>query len=294
MITNYELRQRMSKVIRPNLQVLLVIALIAALPNLLSSTVVSLTGSDLTTYLYTSGVTTTATTEELLDAITAYSSSGKGTLSLAMSLWSALVSPVLTLGFIYAMLALLRGGTATVSTVFIRRSSFLRSVLLTLLIFLKLMLWALPGIVVTTACTVIAIFMHSGLLLMLASLGFLLMIVPMIMAMYRYLMAMYFLADEPETSALNCIRQSKAMMKGRKLQLFSLELPYMMGSILVTSLISALLSSVIGFTLSMLVQLIFNVYVFGARSAFYEAYSRPDGGMAHAFQADPYHDEMKE
>ena len=55
----------------------------------------------------------------------------------------------------------------------------------------------------------------------------LLLIVPGIIAAYRYRMALYIMLDHPEYSAIECIRQSKAMMNGRKGELFVLDLSFL-------------------------------------------------------------------
>lgn len=55
----------------------------------------------------------------------------------------------------------------------------------------------------------------------------LLLIVPGIIAAYRYRMALYIMIDNPELSALECIRASKQMMKGRKGELFVLDLSFL-------------------------------------------------------------------
>ena len=54
-----------------------------------------------------------------------------------------------------------------------------------------------------------------------------LFIIPGIIAAYRYRMALYIMLDHPEYSALECIRQSKAMMSGRKGELFVLDLSFL-------------------------------------------------------------------
>ena len=53
-----------------------------------------------------------------------------------------------------------------------------------------------------------------------------LLIVPGIIASYRYRMALYILIDDPTKSALQCIRESKEMMFGRKAELFVLDLSF--------------------------------------------------------------------
>ena len=52
----------------------------------------------------------------------------------------------------------------------------------------------------------------------------LLLIVPGIIAAYRYRLAIYLLFDHPEYSPLECIRISKKLMQGRKMELFMLDL----------------------------------------------------------------------
>lgn len=54
-----------------------------------------------------------------------------------------------------------------------------------------------------------------------------LFIIPGIIAAFRYSMAIYIMIDNPEYSALECIRISKEMMQGHKLELFILELSFL-------------------------------------------------------------------
>ncbi|MGI5977057.1 MAG: DUF975 family protein [Candidatus Limivicinus sp.] len=54
----------------------------------------------------------------------------------------------------------------------------------------------------------------------------LLFVVPGIIAAYRYRQAVYILIDHPEKSALDCIRESKRLMNGRKAELFMLDLSF--------------------------------------------------------------------
>ncbi|MFB0920718.1 MAG: DUF975 family protein [Oscillospiraceae bacterium] len=55
----------------------------------------------------------------------------------------------------------------------------------------------------------------------------LLLIIPGIIAAYRYRMALYIMIDNPQLSALECIRASKQMMTGRKGELFVLDLSFL-------------------------------------------------------------------
>jgi len=54
----------------------------------------------------------------------------------------------------------------------------------------------------------------------------LLLVIPGIIACYRYSQAYYILQDNPDIGALEAIRRSKELMKGRKLNLFVLHLTF--------------------------------------------------------------------
>lgn len=55
----------------------------------------------------------------------------------------------------------------------------------------------------------------------------LLLVVPGIIALYRYRMALYIMIDNPQLSALDCISASKQMMYGHKWELFVLDLSFL-------------------------------------------------------------------
>ena len=55
----------------------------------------------------------------------------------------------------------------------------------------------------------------------------LLLIVPGVMAHYRYAQALYILIDDPTKSPVRCLRESKAMMNGHKMELFKLDLRFL-------------------------------------------------------------------
>ncbi len=58
------------------------------------------------------------------------------------------------------------------------------------------------------------------------SLWYLLFIIPGIIAIYSYSLTFFIMADEPHLSALEAIAKSKKMMRGRKAQLFWLQLRF--------------------------------------------------------------------
>ena len=58
------------------------------------------------------------------------------------------------------------------------------------------------------------------------SLWSLLLVIPGIIASYRYRLAIYLLLEHPEMGIMDCIRESKRLMRGRKGELFVLDLSF--------------------------------------------------------------------
>jgi len=63
--------------------------------------------------------------------------------------------------------------------------------------------------------------------------GFL-FVVPGIIASYRYRLAYYIMLDDPDKGALQCIRESKALMDGHKMELFMLDLSFIGWQLLIS------------------------------------------------------------
>lgn len=64
----------------------------------------------------------------------------------------------------------------------------------------------------------------------------LLFVIPGFIAFYRYRMAIYLLLEHPEMSAMECINESKKLMKGHKWELFVLDLSFFGWAVLVAVL----------------------------------------------------------
>ena len=92
-----------------------------------------------------------------------------------------------------------------------------------------------------------------------------LFIFPGVVAFYRYRQAYYVLLDDPQKSALQCIRESKSLMHGQKLDLFLLDLSFI-GWVLLDNIVIILLP--LPFTLP-LVSIWLTPYTGLARAAFY-------------------------
>ncbi len=71
---------------------------------------------------------------------------------------------------------------------------------------------------------IILLYLLESILVFLWSL---LLIVPGIIASYRYRQAIYILIDHPEMSVLECIKESKRIMNGKKGELFVLDLSFL-------------------------------------------------------------------
>lgn len=61
----------------------------------------------------------------------------------------------------------------------------------------------------------------------LTAVGAMLFVVPGVIAALSYSQAVYIMFDNPEMSALGCMRESRRMMRGQKMRLFKLELSFL-------------------------------------------------------------------
>ena len=142
----------------------------------------------------------------------------------------------LMLGLLRALITLCRNDeTITVGSVFQHMSLSLKGFGLSLWVGLKTLLWALPGYaaVIIVAYIMTHYVSQQGsvsegtvaaltLLPVLAIIVVFAMVVP---AAMRYMLSTFILADKPNTGVFECVRQSKAMMKGHKWQAFKLVIP---------------------------------------------------------------------
>lgn len=116
--------------------------------------------------------------------------------------------------------------------IFSRFHIFGKALLLRLYISLKVYLWALAGLGATIVIMILAI--ESGMvlltILLIAALNSIAILA--IMAAYRYTLAPYLMAENPEIGVRESVRQSKALMKGHKWRYFCLNLSFIGWSIL--------------------------------------------------------------
>jgi len=94
-----------------------------------------------------------------------------------------------------------------------------------------------------------------------------LLLFPGAIAYYRYRQAYYILLDDPTKSALQCIRESKALMRGHKVDLFLLDLSFI-GWFLLSAALTGAMLIFLPFTFP-LVSLWLAPYLGLSRAAFY-------------------------
>lgn len=300
-IPSFEFRRRAREAMLPVMSILVVVMLIAMLPSIVSSIVTTVADSD------PSAAMLDLYTEESLTAMLsddpAVADAAAGQMTTKMFAFFAekwpfmaltvlvtmLLGPVLTLGFNHTLLKCLRKEEITYLTVLARLPIFFKAIGLNLMIFLRIFLWMLPGWALSLLGAVIMVFeANIGVLVMIAAMG--VMLAGMIRAMYRYRLSSYVLADAPQTGINAAIRRSKEIMKGRKMELFSLEVSFV-GWYLAVNLIQMftlmLLGTVLGMALGMFASFLLQMYVYMATAAFYQEY-----GVGPLPQAAPEQEEL--
>ena len=153
---------------------------------------------------------------------------------------TTLLATGLNLGLLRAITDVARNAEKVpVGRVFSRMKYFLKGWCLSLWVGFKTMLWALIvylpvgfigfGIAVAGDPQSAQLNETTAMLMtMLPLFAIILVFALVIPAMLRYFLSTYVLADEPSTGVFECVRQSKAMMKGHKWQLFKLTIPYLL------------------------------------------------------------------
>lgn len=89
-------------------------------------------------------------------------------------------------------------------------------------------LWSLLGVVPYAVLMILGIFFEAIPLVVLSIIALIAGIIFAVAMVYRYSLAFYFLLDHPaDMGVLECIRQSKRAMKGRRWSLFVLQLSFL-------------------------------------------------------------------
>lgn len=268
MHTSKEYRQTAWSAIKPVLPIMLLIFLVASLPQLI--------------FMFIQpafGLTPPMDTDLLLSdpdafvaAYSAFMSSSKGiTYSLLNTLFTLMSIP-LTLGTIGAAQRILRGEDVLVRHSLAYIPYTFRAIWLQICTAFYAFWPMLLAYVV--AIPVLLTVSSPDIMLLTAILFFIAVIATLVFAIMRlYLMAAsdYLLARNPNTSVSEIMRTSRTIMKGNRMNFFLLELSFIGWNLLIAVLDSAVLTMA-GYTLanvcSMLLSLFLGVYMTTAKAAF--------------------------
>lgn len=157
----------------------------------------------------------------------------------------SLVNSVINVGYQRFCLRTWRGQEAGYGDIFDEFAHFFKVVWLTILMGIFIFLWTL------------------------------LFIIPGIVAAYRYSFAYYILIDNPELSAIECIRESKRLTKGYKGQLFVLDLSFI-GWAIIGGIIEGAIGALIRISLP-LFDIWLSPYMGITRAGFYNTRLEMDG-----------------
>ena len=285
MTPNAVFRYRARTALKNNMQVALLVVFIASLPSILTQVAGVLTGGDIQSrlMLLVEDPAFLGADPDGMIARLAAALSSEGTAIYALcAVLSFLIAPTLTAGMHHYMMGLHRGEQGEISGVFSRLRWCVKALCLNVLVAMKTFLWSVPGMAVAIGGTSAVVSMAQdaetavNLMLPVMSVGYVLMFALMIAAMLRYAMAPYVFADKPETGILQCIRDSKDIMKRRKVQLFALEFSFVIWNLLV-SLVYTVAASMFGYVIGLTIQMFLNLFVASYQhcsiSAFYLQYA---------------------
>lgn len=268
MRTSKEYRQTAWSAIKPVLPIMLLIFLVASLPQLIFMFIQTAFGlmPPMDTDLLLSDP------DAFVAACSAFMSSSKGiTYSLLNTLFTLMTIP-LTLGTIGAAQRILRGEDVLVRHSLAYIPYTFRAIWLQICTTFYAFWPMLLAYVV--AIPVLLTVSSPDIMLLTAILFFIAVIATLVFAIMRlYLMAAsdYLLARNPNTSVSEIMRTSRTIMKGNRMNFFLLELSFIGWNLLIAVLDSAVLTMA-GYTLanvcSMLLSLFLGVYMTTAKAAF--------------------------
>ncbi len=273
-------RLKARSVLKGHWQTALLIALIVNLPTLLMQGFSAFTGNDLASRLQSVLISSSRDglipQQQLLKEIDSIMGSTAFWTMRGLELLAWLITPCLTLGMYRWLMNRVRGLEDPVSTVLCRMNQFFRAIALQLLVILKILLWMLPGIALSVYL-LLPVYQSGDINAQLAALQrsynmtlpvTLLIIIPGGMAALRYALSEFIMADEPQTRILDCIRQSKELMKDKKKDLFFLLIGFLLWHLLAMTL-SSLFTGTLSLLVQMLAGLAISVYMGCSVAVFY-------------------------
>lgn len=162
----------------------------------------------------------------------------------------------LQLGMLRSFIDLCQGkNDVTVGSVFQHMTLCFKGFGLSLWVGLKTILWALPVYIPMIVMALLlmdnpSLQANKSAQIIVAFLPFVALILIfalVVPAAMRYMLSTYILADKPDTGVFECVRESKAMMKGHKWQAFKLAVPIILAMYGILMVASVVISSAAAF-----------------------------------------------
>lgn len=238
-VAPYVFKSKAMRALKGNWQTALLVCFMADLPMVLSQLIQNTGLRDISLF---------STRDAMLEALLAIPSQTWFWMGIISGL-ALIVTPALSIGGNYYFICRLRKQELGFAGVFSRMGIFFKAFFLYLLITVKVFLWSL------------------------------LLVVPGIIAMLRYSMAPYYLAEHPESSVWEALNFSKQAMKNQKMNYLILYLSFigwMLASIVSEMLLSGI-SVILALVASQFIQLYMTTYLSTATACFYLAVATPDG-----------------
>ena len=257
-LTSYIFKSKAVRALKGNWQTALIVSFIAGLP-------ITLLWMVQATSVQVFTIDITQSPWEQLTSIVSQIAPATYWLLGGAGLITLLVYPVLSVGSSYYFIKRLQGEDLGVMGVLSRRNLFWKAMWLFIMMSVRTLLWG-------------ALF-----------------VVPGIMASLRYMMAPYFLAENPEITASEAIRKSKEVMADKKISLFVLLLSFIgwaLMSVLSQSMLWAF-SSIIAMVAGQFIDLFRITYTNASITAFYLAASRTEGVAKAKAEADAFVREIR-
>ncbi len=280
-------KQKARTALKGQWQTALLICLVVNLPSLLTQGIAAVTGHDLMSNLQTA-LYASVSAEGALDAALFQTKTQEilqtpGTwILMAAHVLAWLMIPCLAMGMYAWMMKRLRGEEGTFTDVFSRTRLFLKAMGLRLYVTLRIFLFMLPGVVLSVLSLLplwladsssrLSVLSAANTSMGLTTVSSFAMAILGVIGMLHYALADLVMTDQTGTGIRAAARRGRELMKGRKMQLFSLYLSFILWyilEILLTNLVAGMFGTVAGLMMEMLCSLAISVYLYTSVCAFY-------------------------
>ena len=161
----------------------------------------------------------------------------------------AIMQSFLNIGYIGYCLAQSRNVNSGFKDIFDSFSFFFRVIAITLLLGLIILLYTILAIAIIIATVIFGLSVSTWLSVLLITAAMIYAVFIAVRISLQYGLVYYVMFDEPEMSALQCLRQAKELTKGRLMQYFALQLSFF-GWYLLNAVISTFLLPVVAIWLN--------------------------------------------